>query len=75
MQVTSEGQVTIPLQLLEKAGILPGSEVEAVEENGRVYLRILSFEDRGRLLVERMTGKGDIRLTTDEIMAMTRGDD
>jgi AbrB family looped-hinge helix DNA binding protein len=39
MKVTSKGQVTIPQELREKVGIVPGSDVEFVHEGGRLYLR------------------------------------
>jgi AbrB family looped-hinge helix DNA binding protein len=42
MRVTSKGQVTIPKAIRQKMGIAPNSEVEFVEERGRVYLRKVS---------------------------------
>ncbi|MBI2424692.1 MAG: AbrB/MazE/SpoVT family DNA-binding domain-containing protein [Candidatus Hydrogenedentes bacterium] len=74
MKVTTKGQVTIPQDLREKTGIMPGCEVEFVEDAGRIYLRKLTESSRGSLLVERMSGKGSVRMTTDEILALTRGD-
>jgi AbrB family looped-hinge helix DNA binding protein len=38
MRVTTKGQVTIPQHIREKFGITPDSEVDFVEEKGRVYL-------------------------------------
>lgn len=38
MRVTTKGQVTIPLSVREKLGIIPHSEVEFVEEKGRMYI-------------------------------------
>ncbi len=73
MRVTTKGQVTIPLHLRAKTGILPGSDVEFVEEKGRIYLRKTPGSGRGAALVGRMAGKGDVTLSTDEIMALTRG--
>ena len=34
MRVTTKGQVTIPLAIREKLGIVPSAEVDFVEENG-----------------------------------------
>ena len=34
MKVTAKGQVTIPVQIREKLGITPNSEVDFVEEGG-----------------------------------------
>jgi len=38
MRVTTKGQVTIPQHIREKFGITPDSEVDFVEEKGRIYL-------------------------------------
>lgn len=74
MRVTTKGQVTIPMHLREKTGIVPGSEVEFAEERGRLYLRKTSSSHRGKEIVRRMTGKGTVNMTTDEILALTRGE-
>lgn len=74
MRVTARGRVTIPLPLRVKTGILPGSEVEFVEERGRLYLQKAFERGRGKASVKRMAGKGDVTLSTDEILALTRRD-
>lgn len=58
MRVTSKGQVTIPIEIREKAGILPNM----VKKQPR----------RGKDLIKQMQGRGTVRMTTDEIMALTR---
>jgi len=73
MRVTSKGQVTIPRWLRDKAGITPGCQVEFYEDNGRFCLRKTKDGGRGRLLVEHISGRGRIGMTTDEILALTRG--
>ena len=74
MKVTSKGQVTIPQHLREKAGIVPGSEVEFVEgPDGRLHVRKIDGHGRGADLVARMRGQGQVRLSTEEILALTRG--
>jgi AbrB family looped-hinge helix DNA binding protein len=72
VRITSKGQVTIPQEMRDKAGLLPGSQVEFAFEGGK--LCVFKSEDgtRGRRVIERMRGKGTIRMTTDEIMALTR---
>jgi AbrB family looped-hinge helix DNA binding protein len=72
MRVTTKGQVTIPQSLREKVGIVAGSEVEFVEDRGRLYLRKVQGRGRGRELVARMRGRGSVRMTTDQILALTR---
>ena len=37
MRVTTKGQVTIPQHIREKLGITPATEVDFVEEEGRIF--------------------------------------
>ncbi len=74
MKVTSKGQVTIPQDLREKTGIVPGSEVEVVSEGNRLYIRKIHGRGRGKALIDRMRGRGSVRMTTDKILSLTRGD-
>ncbi|MBI5093166.1 MAG: AbrB/MazE/SpoVT family DNA-binding domain-containing protein [Candidatus Hydrogenedentes bacterium] len=74
MRVTKKGQVTIPFDLREKTGIVPGNEVKLSEEEGRIVIRKVAGSGRGKDVVGRMTGKGSVRMSTDEVMALTRGD-
>ena len=73
MKVNANGQVTIPLVLRNKTGILPGCEVEFIEEDGRLYVVKVEGTGRGGELVERMSGQGTVKMTTDEILALSRG--
>ncbi len=77
MRITSKGQVTIPVELREKAGLLPETEVE-FRFDGEVVtilkVKNAARPDRGSRLIARMRGTGDVAMTTDEIMALTRGD-
>lgn len=74
MRVTDKGQVTIPKQLREEFGIAPGTQVEfEATTDGILVRRSASEPSAGTRLVERLRGKGDVRMTTDEIMALTRG--
>ena len=76
MRVTSKGQVTIPSTIRQKLGIFPQSEVEFVVEGNTVILRTVTKEtSRGKRLVETLRGRATVRMTTDEIMAFTRGED
>ena len=75
MKITSKGQVTIPAGIREKAGLLPQTEVEFELERGKVVIRKAAGSSRrGRNLVETLKGKGTVRMTTDQIMALTRGE-
>jgi AbrB family looped-hinge helix DNA binding protein len=75
MKVTTKGQVTIPLEIREKLGIHPGSEVEfQVRGNAVRIVPVRKGRPRGKRLVERLRGRGAVRMSTDEIMALTRGE-
>jgi len=78
MRITSKGQVTIPKGIRDQFGLLPGTEVEFVADEGQVKVRKLEGgRDRGKEIVDhlRRASGGDIPLTTEEIMRMTRGED
>jgi AbrB family looped-hinge helix DNA binding protein len=76
MRITSKGQVTIPIDVRTRAGLLPGTEVEFAVKGDVVVLRRAEKRagGRGARLVERMRGRGTVRMTTDQIMALTRGE-
>lgn len=76
MRITSKGQVTIPIDVRTRAGLLPGTEVEFAVKGDTVVVRraAKSGGGRGARLVERMRGRGSVRMTTDDIMALTRGE-
>lgn len=74
MRLTSKGQVTIPQQIRERLGLLPYTEVEFEIVGDAVKVRkARSGGGRGRDLVGRMRGRADTKLTTDQILALTRG--
>jgi AbrB family looped-hinge helix DNA binding protein len=75
MRITSKGQVTIPQDVRERHGLLPGTEVRFLDDGETVRLvKAEGRQPRGRALVERLRGRARTRLTTDEIMALTRGE-
>ena len=73
MRITSKGQVTIPLEIRQRLGLLPDVEVtfDVVGNSARLRKAKISSR-RGRELIRRMKGKARAGLTTDEIMALTR---
>ena len=77
--VTTKGQVTIPKEVRDLLGITPGTSVTfEMEPDGRVVLR--KADTTGRNVTSpsrfaRLRGSATAGLTTDEIMALTRGDD
>ena len=77
MRITSKGQVTIPQDVREAAGLMPGTDVEIAIEGGTVVLRKRAAgkrPSRGRKLVERLRGTSDFGgMSTDEIIELMRG--
>ena len=78
MKITTKGQVTIPVEIRDKLGLLPNTEVE-FEVVGRTVRmrkarRARGAGRRGKSIVQRLRGRGSVRMTTDEILALTRGD-
>ena len=74
MRITSKGQVTIPIDIRERAGLLPRTEVEWVMEGGKVVLKPADGLTRGERMVARIRNAAtDRSMTADEIMEMTRG--
>lgn len=74
--VTRKGQVTIPKKVRDLLGIGPGSVVEFRLEQGRIVVvpHGSGMETPpGRFA--RLRGHAGKGLTTDEIMALTRGED
>ncbi|MDA0745239.1 MAG: AbrB/MazE/SpoVT family DNA-binding domain-containing protein [bacterium] len=73
MRVTTKGQVTIPQKIREKLNILPHSEVDFIEDGERVYI---TKTDRPTpsTRFRRFRGAATVRMSTDEILTLTRGD-
>ena len=74
MRVTIKGQVTIPMYIREKLGITPATEVDFVEEGNRVFLVKRKGQKSAIRKFKKLRGIATVKMTTDEIMALTRGD-
>ncbi len=75
MKVTEKGQVTIPKALRDALGIGAGSEVAFERHQDTIVVRKTNDgPTRGDHLADRLRGRGDVRMSTDEIMALTRSD-
>jgi AbrB family looped-hinge helix DNA binding protein len=73
MRITSKGQVTIPVEIREQLGLITNTEVEFEVIGDAVYLKKAQVNrTSGKNLVEMMRGKATVKMTTDEIMALTR---
>jgi AbrB family looped-hinge helix DNA binding protein len=74
MRVTVKGQVTIPQEIREKLGITPAVEVDFIEEKDRIYLVKREGETKKAYKFRKLRGIANVKMTTDEIMALTRED-
>ncbi len=72
--MTSKGQVTIPKRMREALGLKPGSKVAfEYQGNGKATIHREGKPPVSRFAKLRGSLKSD--LTTDQILAMTRGED
>lgn len=84
MRVTSKGQVTIPIEIRERLGIQPNTEVRFVVQRGYVVLEKVKGSgqmkrvSRGKAIIARMRQAARYTtrsaMTTDELLALTRGE-
>jgi len=73
MRITSKGQVTIPADVREQLGLLPHTDVRfRVRGNAAVLEKVKGPGRRGARLVDRLRGSATVRMTTDQILALTR---
>jgi AbrB family looped-hinge helix DNA binding protein len=74
MRVTSKGQVTIPLEIRKKLNIKPATEVDfIVEDDGRVYIEKRNDQPDSKRF-SKLRGIATIKMSTEEIMDLTRSD-
>ena len=76
MQITSKGQVTIPQNVRNQLGLLPHTEVEFGLAGDHARIRKLDREGgqgaRGNRVLEALRSTADSRMSTDEMLALTR---
>ncbi|GAA6616022.1 AbrB/MazE/SpoVT family DNA-binding domain-containing protein [Scytonema sp. NUACC26] len=75
MQINAEGQITIPPDIREQLGLLPGTEIQFEVMGDTLELRKKPPSERGISLIQMMRGKATSGLGTDEILQLTRGDE
>ena len=71
MRVTSKGQVTIPQEIRERFGLLPGTDVEFQVDGNTVRIVPSVSGSRGERIVKHLRGRATVSMSTDEIMALT----
>lgn len=77
MRITTKGQVTIPAELREELGFLPHTEVRFEVDGEALRLVRIPAEkgpSRGARLVARLKGSATVTLSTEDILALTRGE-
>src|SRR5439155_9903261 len=74
MQITSKGQVTIPQEVRNRLGLLPHTEVAFELAGNHARIRKAGEGARGRQAIEALRGTANVRMSTDDIMALTRGE-
>jgi len=74
MRVTTKGQVTIPQHIREKLNITPATEIDFVEEGNRVFLVKRKGKKAATRKFAKLRGLATVKMTTDQILALTRSD-
>lgn len=72
MRISTKGQVTIPIDVRNKLGLLPDTKVTFVLQDGGVLIQKQTSSRKGTRLLERLSGKNTVRMSTDDIMRLTR---
>jgi len=75
MRITSKGQVTIPIEVREQLGLLPGMSVDFVVDGNGARMVPADRKTRGQRIVEHLRAHAVTGMSTDEIMALTRGEE
>jgi bifunctional DNA-binding transcriptional regulator/antitoxin component of YhaV-PrlF toxin-antitoxin module len=76
VRISAKGKVTIPAHIRKLAGLDPHTDIEILFDGTAV--RIVRKAEgvgvgRGAQLAARLKGRGDVGMSTDEIMALMRG--
>lgn len=74
MRVSTKGQVTIPIEIRTKLGMLPDTEVLFILQDDGVLIKKQQNHKglRGARIVAKLSGKGNVKMSTDTILKLTR---
>ncbi len=73
MRITTKGQVTIPLEVRERLGLLPHTEVEFSVRGDTAVLTKAGTRRKGAMLIDHMRGRIATRLSTENLLELLRG--
>lgn len=71
MRVTTKGQVTIPRNIRERLGIIPETDIDFQEDNGRFYI-VKTTKPKVTQKFKKLRGIATAKMTTDQILNLTR---
>ncbi len=74
MKISPNGQITIPTDIQERLGLLPGTEIQLEVIGETLQLRKQPIANQGAELIAALRGKATRSVTTDDIMQLTRAD-
>jgi AbrB family looped-hinge helix DNA binding protein len=75
MKITSKGQVTIPQEMRVRYGLHPQTEVEfAMSQSGVIIRPARTKKGRFREWLAKARGGATVKITTGEVMRLTRGE-
>ncbi|NET60842.1 MAG: AbrB/MazE/SpoVT family DNA-binding domain-containing protein [Symploca sp. SIO2E6] len=74
MKIDTDGKITIPPDIQDKLGLQPGTEIKLEVVGNTLQIRKPQASSKGRQIIAALRGKATNRLTTNEIMQLTRAD-
>ncbi|NER98346.1 MAG: AbrB/MazE/SpoVT family DNA-binding domain-containing protein [Symploca sp. SIO1B1] len=74
MKIDIDGKITIPTDIQNQLGLQPGTEIQLEVVGNTLQIRKPQASSRGRQIIADLRGKATNRLTTNDIMQLTRED-
>ena len=74
MKIDIDGKITIPTDIQNQLGLQPGTEIQLEVVGNTLQIRKPQASNRGKQIIAALRGKATNRLTTNEIMQLTRED-
>ena len=73
MRVSTKGQVTIPIEMRTKLSMLPDTKFNfTLHEEGILIQKQHGSKRKGSKLLEQLSGKSRLNMSTEYIMKLTR---